>query len=225
MSPRPTLTKKGVAFLMGCTLATVKKLVDNHQLVGLAMNEAGDGWQRHPGTRGAIDLFFDLEDVLRVREERPKRTPTREREGRVEDLPRNLIIPTLSLDQAADRLGMKRVALWWRVRNEEVKAYVINDRGTGWTLYGEPDAAQGATVFFTPEDIILYASTIHRGNLEKRQRGKVGRPPKYAVPPKHITVDYPQDLIRSIDQRTSNRSEWLIQAAKEKLQRESYDGL
>jgi hypothetical protein len=214
--PRPTLNKKGAAFLLGCSISTVKSLIVKDQLIGYIMT--GDGWQRHSGLSGNVNIFFEVEDVLRLRSSRPKRKATEEREGRVEDLPNNSVIPTVSMSQAASRLGINRTSLWWRVRHGEIRAYVMNAAGTGWTLYGAPDAGPAAMIFFTPEDIAAYAPRIDPAKLAKRQRGKPGRPILHKG--RSITIKYPIELLEQIDQQTSNRRQWLIEAAQEKLRKE-----
>jgi hypothetical protein len=49
---------------------------------------------------------------------------------------------------------------------------------------------------------------------------KAGRPIKYKTERKPITIQWPVDLINFIDSVSDNRSQWLIEAARQRMQQE-----
>ena len=63
--------------------------------------------------------------------------------------------------------------------------------------------------------------TLEDGLMPKeKKQEKPGRPPEYTGPRKPITIQWPVDLITYIDGVTDNRTRWLIEAAREKMERE-----
>lgn len=54
---------------------------------------------------------------------------------------------------------------------------------------------------------------------EQKKRG-VGRPAKYTSDRKAVTTLWPVELLKYINTVTENRTQWLIEAAQEKMERE-----
>lgn len=56
--------------------------------------------------------------------------------------------------------------------------------------------------------------------MNKKKQEKPGRPPEYVEDRKPVTIWWPRSIIEYIDKVSSNRTQWLIEAAREKMERE-----
>jgi hypothetical protein len=57
-----------------------------------------------------------------------------------------------------------------------------------------------------------------------RKQDKVGRPAIYEGERRPITVLWPVEIVNYVDLHTDNRTKWLIEAAREKMEREQSNG-
>lgn len=54
----------------------------------------------------------------------------------------------------------------------------------------------------------------------ERKQEKAGRPPIYEGERRPITTLWPVEIIEYVDKHADNRTKWLIDAAREKMERE-----
>lgn len=148
--PQPRLSKTGVAWLLGCSVAEVTRLVNAEAFGGYALRDDGNGWEPHRGTSG-IDLVFVVEEIIAFRTER-RRSHSDAPEGNVADLP-VCPMPSLGAVAAAALLEISEPTVRWQVTNEKLPAYVLNRQGTTWVPAGSPEATPRATLLFLPEDL------------------------------------------------------------------------